>query len=67
MVKIPVDFEMNLKEFSMSMHPSFKIATKIKTTRNVLKRHERVDLLAERGEWKEGDSAYGLKKTKPSE
>jgi small basic protein (TIGR04137 family) len=49
----------------MGMHASFKSATKIQTTRNVLKRFERVDLLTKRGDWKEGDRAFGLKKTKP--
>jgi small basic protein (TIGR04137 family) len=33
----------------------------------VLKRFERVALLKERGEWKEGDRVVGLRKTKPSE
>ena len=51
----------------MSMHPSFKQATKIKTRRNVLKRFERVKLLKKRGEWEEGDRAFGLRKTKPEE
>jgi len=49
----------------MSMHPSFKSANKIVKRRNVLKRYERINLLKERGDWKEGDRAYGLKKTKP--
>ena len=51
----------------MSMHPSFKQATKIKTRRNVLKRFERVKLLKKRGEWEEGDRAFGLRKTRPEE
>ncbi len=33
--------------------------------RNVLKRFERVKLLQKRGEWKEGQNAVGLPKTKP--
>lgn len=49
----------------MSMHRSLKGSSKIKKTRNVLKRFERVDLLKSRGEWKEGDRAFGLRKTKP--
>lgn len=49
----------------MSMHSSFKAATKITVKRNVLKRYERVDLLSKRGKWKEGDRALGLPKTKP--
>lgn len=49
----------------MSLHPSFKSASKIVIRRNVLKRYERVDALKKRGQWKEGDRAYGLPKTKP--
>lgn len=49
----------------MSMHRSLKGSSKITKRRNVLKRFERVDILKERGEWKEGDRALGLKKTKP--
>lgn len=52
----------------MSQHPSFmKGAAAARKKRSVLKRFERVDLLRERGEWKEGDRVLGLKKTKPSE
>jgi len=50
----------------MSLHPSLKAANKIATKRNVLKRFERIDLLKERGKWKEGDRALGLPKTKPA-
>lgn len=49
----------------MSMHRSLKSASKIAAKRNVLKRYERIDVLKERGEWKAGDKAYGLRKTKP--
>lgn len=52
----------------MSQHNSFKpqgAATGKKRT--VLKRFERVELLRKRGEWKEGDSVIGLKKTTPEE
>ena len=49
----------------MSLHPSFKSASKIVTRRNVLKRYERIDALRKRGQWKAGDRAYGLPKTKP--
>lgn len=48
----------------MSQHPSLKSASKITTKRNVLKRFERIDLLRQRGKWKEGDRATGLPKTK---
>ena len=49
----------------MTQHRSLKAAVKITEKRNVLKRFERVDLLRERGKWKEGDRAFGLPKTKP--
>jgi len=48
----------------MSQHPSLRSASKIKTKRNVLKRFERIDILRERGKWKEGDRGTGLPKTK---
>ena len=48
----------------MSQHPSLRGANKIMTKRNVLKRFERVELLKERGKWKEGDRGLGLPKTK---
>ncbi len=52
----------------MSQHPSFKAGTGAgKKRRNVLKRFERVSLLAQRGEWKEGDRVMGLRKTKPAD
>jgi small basic protein (TIGR04137 family) len=48
----------------MSMHSSLKGAAKIRTSRNVLKRFERVEVLKKEGRWKEGDRAHGLPKTK---
>ena len=51
----------------MSQHPSLKSGSKIAARRNVLKRFERVDLLRERGVWKEGDRGLGLPKTKPND
>ena len=51
----------------MSQHRSLKAADKITTKRNVLKRFERIDILREKGKWKEGDRAFGLPKTKPGE
>ena len=48
----------------MTMHSSFKSATKIAVRRNVLKRYERVDQLIKTGKWKKGGRAYGLPKTK---
>jgi len=49
----------------MSIHSSFKSATKIQTRRNVLKRFERIELLKKRDQWSEGDRGFGLRKTKP--
>ena len=49
----------------MSRHPSFG-RVGIRKKRNVLKRHERIDLLRAQGRYKEGSSVYGLPKTKPS-
>ncbi|MGA1193332.1 MAG: small basic protein [Kiritimatiellia bacterium] len=51
----------------MSMHSSFKSASKIAVRRNVLKRYERVNQLTKEGRWKSGDRALGLPKTKPAE
>jgi small basic protein (TIGR04137 family) len=48
----------------MSQHSSLKAASKITVKRNVLKRFERIDLLRQRGKWKDGDRGYGLPKTK---
>lgn len=50
----------------MSQHPSFKaIGGSKKKTRNVLKRFERVALLRQRGQWKEGRYVTSLPKTRP--
>lgn len=53
---------------AMSQHNSFKkgSASALKK-RNVLKRFERVELLAKRGQWSDGDRVVGLRKTKPAE
>lgn len=52
---------------TMSMHPSLKLASKIRTRRNVLKRFERVELLKKLGRWSDGDKVLGLPKTKPED
>jgi small basic protein (TIGR04137 family) len=49
---------------AMSQHNSLQGAKGIVIKRNVLKRFERVELLKKRGQWKEGDRGYGLRKTK---
>lgn len=48
----------------MTMHSSFKSASKIAVKRNVLKRYERINLMLKRGTWKTGDRAFGIAKTK---
>ncbi len=47
----------------MSQHPSFG-KSGISQKKNVLKRFERIDILKKEGRYKEGDSVYGLPKTK---
>ena len=48
----------------MSIHPSLEVSEKDKKARSVLKRAERIRHMAEKGQWKEGDSVYGLPKIK---
>ena len=51
----------------MSKHNSLKVSGGGGGKRSVLKRFERVKLLKERGQWKEGQSPMGLPKTKAEE
>jgi small basic protein (TIGR04137 family) len=48
----------------MSIHPSLTISEKDKKARSVLKRTERIRQMQEKGNWKEGNSVYGLPKLK---
>ena len=48
----------------MSKHNRLKSSATVGGKRSVLKRFERVKLLKERGEWKQGKSPIGLPKTK---
>lgn len=48
----------------MSIHPSLSISDKDKKQRSVLKRTERIRMMMEKGEWKEGDDIYRLPKIK---
>ena len=48
----------------MSIHPSLAISEQDKKQRSVLKRTERIRLMQEKGQWKEGDKVYGLQKIK---
>jgi len=48
----------------MSIHPSLTISEKDKKARSVLKRIERIRQMREKGNWKPGDSVYGLPKIK---
>jgi len=49
----------------MSQHRSLRGSGGMGAKRSVLKRFERVELLKKRGQWKDGDSVVGLRKTKP--
>lgn len=48
----------------MSIHPSLNISEKDKKQRSVLKRTERLRMMMEKGQWKEGHNVYGLPKIK---
>ena len=48
----------------MSIHKSLKLKDSLARSRNVLTRSERVELMQERGEWKDGRSIYALPKTR---
>jgi len=48
----------------MSKHSSLKAASSAGGKRSVMKRFERIKVLRERGQWKEGQSPIGLPKTK---
>ena len=48
----------------MSIHPSLSSSDKDKKQRSVLKRTERLRIMLEKGQWREGDSVYGLPKIK---
>jgi len=48
----------------MSIHPSLRSSEKNRKQRSVLKRTERLRMMMEKGEWKEGDPVYGLPKIK---
>jgi len=48
----------------MSIHPSLATPDKNKKARSVLKRTERIKIMLQKGEWKEGDDVYGLPKIK---
>ena len=48
----------------MSIHPSLASQDKSSKSRSVLKRTERLKVLLEKNQWKEGDNVYGLPKIK---
>lgn len=51
----------------MSRHSSLKSGSALKAKKSVWKRFERIEVLKKKGKWKEGDSVYGLPKTKTTE
>ena len=48
----------------MSTHKSLIAKDKLRRSRNVLKRMERIEVLRERGRWSDGDSVFGLPMTR---
>jgi small basic protein (TIGR04137 family) len=48
----------------MSIHPSLSSSEKNKKQRSVLKRTERLRMMMDKGQWKEGDDVYRLPKIK---
>ncbi len=48
----------------MSIHPSLKISDQDNKQRSVLKRIERIKLMKDKEQWKEGDEVFGLPKIK---
>ncbi len=48
----------------MGIHPSLKISEKDKKPRSILTRIERIRMMIEKGQWKEGDKVCGLPKIK---
>jgi small basic protein (TIGR04137 family) len=48
----------------MSIHPSLSKTGKDSKPRSVLKRTERLRMMLEKNDWKEGDEVYGLPKIK---
>lgn len=48
----------------MSIHPSLSSSKQGNKQRSVLKRIERLRLMLEKGQWKEGDNVYNLPKIK---
>lgn len=51
----------------MSLHPSLRTGGAIKAKKSVAKRFDRIEILKKKNKWKEGDSVYGLPKTKITE
>jgi small basic protein (TIGR04137 family) len=48
----------------MSIHPSLGSSEKGKKHRTVLRRGERLKMMLDKGQWKEGDKIFGLPKVK---
>ncbi len=48
----------------MSIHKSLKLKNTLVRARNVFTRAERLEILKAKARWKEGESIYGLPKTR---
>ena len=48
----------------MSIHPTLRSTEKDKKQRSVLKRTERLKMMKDKNQWKEGDGVFGLPKIK---
>ena len=66
-ISLPITNKKVFSFITMSQHPSLKPPGGLSKKRNVLKRFQRIDLLRQRNQWKEGDRVVSLPKTKPEE
>ncbi len=48
----------------MSIHKSLNLGSNLNSSRSVFTRRERLEKLAESGDFQEGDSVYGLRKVR---
>lgn len=50
----------------MSIHRSLKVKSALLRSRNVWTRVERLEALKKKGEWKDGETVYGIRKVRTS-